>query len=298
MSKNEQVEAEVFDCMSYQQIQDEALTVLGLKSMKEVNNDNQDDYDQIFNAIFFASYCDGVNLSKAKPRAYTTYATFKQGMFDANKYAEKLGYSKKDDKYKNAFLQYFFGYLGEAHEETLTPSGNIKGKNKKLSSEDGTIYVVPNPSSEAISNDIIEMFSEMRGSAKKTAKNSEDEKEKFNHLKSCVNSMSKYLGVNLYGIKDRNFPKKGTDAQLLEAEMEKYRMLIVFTMIIIGVQNVMTVDKDQFNRLFERFLPVDETGKPNRLMLHKTETRQNFVKNIYNTLRGLKTDSKELLKLT
>lgn len=291
--------ANTSECMTFQEIQNEIFRVMGIKSRTDLDDSGLEIFDNYFNQIFIASYCDNVDLSGVKPRAFTTYATYKQGMLTARIYAEKLGYTKTDAKYKIAFLQNFFGYLAEAHDDTLTPSGNIQGKNKKSKKDDeSTIYVVPNPSqTTAISNDIIDLFPEFRGSAKKNAKNPNDENEKFNHIKSSMNSMMRYLGLNLYDIKNLEYPKKGTEKQLVEAEKERYRQLIVFVMIIIGVQNVMTVDKDQFNKLFERFLPVGDDGLPNFKMLHKTETRQNFVKNIYKTLRGMKNE-KELMKLT
>lgn len=272
------INIEVEDCMSFNDIYNLALDCIKQYGYKNLNEESQSAFDQFFNKIFAESYSIP---SKTKIKAIINYPTFKEKMLIADKYAFKKGFRKGTDEYKECFIQCLHNHIMDAYETSLTPSGEIKGKNKP------SMITVPNPTRKqksAISKDIFELFPDVMNSARENAKNKEDAELKINHLKSGVTSLVKSVGENMFNIKDLEYPEKATNEELVKVEKERYKQLIVLTMVMIGIENVLSVSKDQLDKLMERFMPVNNDGKYDWMQLHSTKSRQNFVQNIYKVL--------------
>lgn len=282
MAKEEVYQVEVFDCMSFDEIYDLALHCLKEATGEKLTDKNQSEFDQFFNQIFCESYSIKIsNKSGVTPRI--NYATWKEKMKIAEIHCKKKDYKKGTGEYKEAFIQHLYKHIMDAYDNSMTPSGQIKGKNKP-----DTMIVVPNPirkQKASLSSDIFDMFPEIMETAESASKNRDDAMVKVNHIKSSVSSMMKYLGENLFDIKELDYPKEATNEQLVKIELERYKQLVVFTMIMIGIENVLSVSKDQIIALIDRFAPVDENGQYSWDMLHRTKARQNFVENIRATLR-------------
>jgi hypothetical protein len=289
MAREEDVyQVEVLDCMTFDEIYNLSLECLKESSGEKLNDDNQPEFDQFFNQIFCESYSIKINnKSGVTPRI--NYATWKEKMKIAQIHCDKKGLKRGNSEYKEAFVQYLYKHIMDAYDNSLTPSGQIKGKNKA-----DTMIVVPNPirkQKSSLSSDIFDLFPEIMETAEKSSKNRDDAVVKVNHIKSGVSSLMKYIGENVYGIKELDYPKEATNEQLTVIELERYKQLVVFTMIMVGIENVLSVSSDQIVALIDRFAPVSDDGKYDWNMLHRTQSRQNFVENVYSTLRKEKTSS-------
>jgi hypothetical protein len=100
-------------------------------------------------------------------------------------------------------------------------------------------------------------------------------------LKSFIASGVKSLGQNLYNIKDLEYEEDDSHEDLVRKEVERYKQLVVFTLVMVGIEILMTIDEVQLNTWVKRFMPVDQNGNYDWNMLHKSEVRENFVKNIF-----------------
>lgn len=286
MSDEETMQFDVPYCMSFKEIYALALKCLKHYGYDKLDKESQSEFDQFFNQILCESYeikLPSVKSNSKEPTPYINYNTFEEKMFMSDKHARKLGYEKGTKEYANCFIQCLNKHLIDVYSHSLTASGEINGKIKS-----NPMIVVPNPTQKqksALSPDIYDLFPDVLNSAKKTAKNKEDGEIKVNHLKSFLASGMKSLGENLFDIKDLEYPAKGTNEQLMTVERERYKQLIVFVMLIVGIEAIISVDPKRLSDLLEKFLPVDNDGNHSWKMLHKTETRQNFVKNIYNVLK-------------
>jgi hypothetical protein len=297
MSKDMQT-VEVEDptyCMSFKEIKKLALDWLDATGYNNkydtLNDESQDVFDQYFNQILADSY--DIKIPKVKRKSLgnkseqtpiINYNTFEEKMFMSDKYAKKMGYEKGTKEYAKCFIQCLDKHLVDVYCHSLTASGEINGKVKA-----NPMIIVPNPTQKqtsALSPDIYEMFPDVLDAVKKTAKNKDDAEIKVNHLKSFLASGMKSLGENLFDIKNLEYPPKGTNEQLMEVEVERYKQLVVFVMVIVGVEAIVSVPPKTLNDLLERYMPVGNDGTYNWKMLHKTDTRQNFVKNIYNVLKN------------
>jgi hypothetical protein len=292
MKDDETIVIEPKSCMSFAEIQDLSLKCLNYRNGTNykihdiLNKEMQNEFDQFFNKIFSDSYQVKLPKVKSNPSEQVpiiNYNIFKEKMFMADKYAKKLGHDIGTKDYANCFVQCLNKHLIDVYSHSITASGEINGKIKS-----NPMIVVPNPTQKqksALSPDIYDLFPDVINSAKKIAKNKEDAEIKVNHLKSFLASGMKSLGENLFNIKDLEYPAKGTNEQLMVVERERYKQLIVFVMLIVGVEAIVSVDPKRLSDLLEKFLPVDNNGEHSWKMLHKTETRQNFVRNIYNILK-------------
>jgi hypothetical protein len=286
MSDEETMKVDVAYCMSFKEIYALALKCLKHYGYEKLNEESQHEFDQFFNQILAESYEVKIPKIKANPkhdRPVINYNTFEEKMFVAEKYAKKAGHDKGTKPYATAFIQCLDKHLTDAYSNSLTASGEINGKIKS-----NPIIIVPNPTQKqksALSPDIYDLFPEVLNSVKKAGKNKEDAEIKVNHLKSFLASGMKSMGTNLFNIKDLEYPEKGTNEQLMVVEKERYKQLIVFVMLIVGLEAIISVSPATLNDLLNKFLPVDDNGGHSWKMLHKTTTRQNFVKNIYMVLK-------------
>jgi hypothetical protein len=283
MSREDDVyQVEVLDCMSFDEIYLLALQCVKQATGEALSESTQPEFDQFFNQIFCESYSIKIKV-KAGTVPRINYATWKEKMKYAEINCNKRGLRRGSSEYKEAFVQLLYKMIMDAYDNSMTPSGQVKGKNKP-----DAMIVVPNPirkQKASLSSDIFEMFPEIMETAEKSSKNRDETMLKINHIKSGVSSLMKYIGENLFDIKDLDYPKEATNEQLVKIELERYKQLVVFTMIMIGIENVLTVSKDQIVALIERFAPVDNDGKYSWDMLHRTKTRQNFVENVIGVLR-------------
>jgi len=286
MSDKETIELDVPYCMSFKEIYALALKCLKHYGYDKLDKESQGEFDQFFNQILCESYEIKLPQVKSNPKSaapYINYNTFEEKMFMADKYAKKMGYERGTKEFAKCFIQCLDKHLVDVYCHSLTASGEINGKVKA-----NPMIIVPNPTRKqksALSPDIYDLFPDVLASAKKSAKNKEDGEIRVNHLKSFLASGMKSLGENLFDIKDLEYPEKGTNEDLMKVEKERYKQLIVFVMIIVGIEAIISVGPSRLNDLLEKFLPVDDNGNHNWKMLHKTATRQNFVKNIYSVLK-------------
>ena len=298
MSKsNQTVEVEdPTDCMSFEEIKELALDWLYAtgydNDYDKLSGESQDVFDQYFNQILADSY--EIKLPKVKRKSLGSnsdqtpiinYNTFEEKMFMSNKYAKKMGYEKGTKEYAKCFIQCLNKHLVDVYCHSLTASGEINGKIKS------NPIIVANPTKEkvkkqksAISPKMYDLFPKVLTSARNLAKNKEEAEIKVNHVKSFIASGMKYLGETLFNIKDLEYPKDGTNEDYVKVEVERYKQLVVFTLIMFGIEILMTIDEVQLNTWVKQFMPVDDNGEYNFNMLHKSEVRENFVKNIFNLL--------------
>jgi hypothetical protein len=288
MKDDETFEIDVPYCMSFKEIYALAQKCLKHYGYDKLDKESQGEFDQFFNQILCESYEIKLPKVKSNPSQnapYINYNTFEEKMFMSEKYCRKLGHDKGTKEYAKCFIQCLNKHLVDVYCHSLTASGEINGKIKS------NPIIVANPTKEkvkkqksAISPKMYDLFPKVINSAKNLAKNKEEAEIKVNHVKSFIASGMKYLGETLFNIKDLEYPKDGTNEDYVKVEVERYKQLVVFTLIMFGIEILMTIDEVQLNAWVKQFMPVDENGEYNFNMLHKSEVRENFVKNIFNLL--------------
>jgi len=266
MSSDDDLEYQIFDCMTFSEIYNEALEMIRLEGHKELNDNSQESFDDHFNYIFCESYDINPNV---KERAFINYITLKEKMFLAQKFCERKGLEIGSNSYRIAFLQCMDKHIREAYEESMTPSNQIGGKNKE-----SMITLNPIKSKALIPDEVWSLFGIEC-----------DSKKKSKDFKSGILGLTKFMGSSVLGMKEISMPVKATSAKLVEIEKYQYSQLVVFVMVMTHVGSVLNCSLSDIDKLVERFLPVDEDAKYNYKMLGKTGSKVNFVKNIIKVMQ-------------